>query len=35
MDTEGEVVSNEETTEMFMEYLTELGFEDLLTVQYK
>lgn len=35
LETEGEVVSREETVSAFTDYLEELEFEDLLTVQFK
>ena len=35
METEGEVVSREETLTVFTDYLEALGFEDLLTVNFK
>ena len=35
MASEGEVVSKEETLQVFTEYLEALEFEDLLTVQFK
>lgn len=35
LETEGEVVSRDETLQTFTDYLEELEFEDLLTVQFK
>ena len=35
METEGEVVSRDDTIDMFTEYLEDLDFVDLLTVQFK
>jgi len=35
LETEGEVVSRDDTIDMFTEYLEDLDFVDLLTVQFK
>lgn len=35
LETEGEIVSREETLEMFTDYLEALSFEELLTINFK
>jgi len=35
LETEGEIVSKEETLEMFTDYLEALSFEELLTINFK
>jgi len=35
LETEGEIVSKEETLEVFTDYLEALNFEELLTINFK